>query len=112
MSRLDEFASSIPQTVADLENSFSSLQDQVTALNLKGKAVHDRWKAFLDAQQQSVAAAEAAINKLSNALPASAMPVSPITSQAANPTTALNSPADQATNRMLNVMRGHGGTVP
>jgi hypothetical protein len=77
MTKLDEFASNIAGGLSDLEDGFGKLSDRVNALKKRGASIGDRWNAWLLTQEQSVAAAENAINKISNAPVPSPLPASP-----------------------------------
>jgi hypothetical protein len=81
MGKIDEFAANCDLT--DLENAFGALSDRARAVKERGAEVKQRWADYFDEKDKSIAAAENAINKLSN-LPASteqkkALPQSPTT---------------------------------
>jgi hypothetical protein len=67
MGKIDEFAGSVNETLAGIEDDFGGLSIKAQALKDKGAEVAQRWKQHFAAQANALAAAEAAINKVSNA---------------------------------------------
>ena len=67
MGKIDEFAGSVNETLAGLEDDFGGLSIKAQALKDKGAEVTQRWKQHFADQANALAAAEAAINKVSNA---------------------------------------------
>jgi hypothetical protein len=67
MGKIDEFAGSVNETLAGLEDDFGGLSIKAQALKEKGAEVAQRWKQHFADQANALAAAEAAINKVSNA---------------------------------------------
>ena len=66
MSKLENVASRAPQILADLEARAEQLDKRLSGLDEKGRSTFARWDSHLDKQDQAVAAAEDAINRLSN----------------------------------------------
>ena len=69
MGKIDEFANGVTDTLADLETRFGGLGARAQKLKEKGETVADRWEQHFEAQAKSLAAAEDAINRLSNVPP-------------------------------------------
>ena len=80
MGTIDQFADDIPDLIAGMEKDFGDLRAR--ALLLKGRSddIKQRWNTHFDQQGSSLAAAEAAINRVSN-IP---LPSSQPSSQLAN----------------------------
>lgn len=66
MGKIDEFANGVTDTLADLEQRFGGLGAKAQALKEKGETVAGRWEQHFEAQAKSLAAAEDAINRISN----------------------------------------------
>ena len=70
MGHLDSFAEDVNETVADLNKQFELLNERKQKLKDRGAEISLRWSQHFDAQEQSLAVAEAALNRISN-VPAS-----------------------------------------
>lgn len=70
MGHLDSFAEDVNETVAMLNKSFEVLNARKQKLQERGIDIARRWSQHFDAQEASLAAAEAALNRISN-VPAS-----------------------------------------
>lgn len=70
MGHLDSFAEDVNETVATLNRSFEVLNARKQKLQERGVQIARRWSQHFDAQEASLAAAEAALNRISN-VPAS-----------------------------------------
>ena len=70
MGHLDQFAEDVNETVAMLNKSFEILNRRKQALQERGTDIARRWSQHFDSQEASLAAAEAALNRISN-VPAS-----------------------------------------
>ena len=70
MGHLDSFAEDVNDTVADLNNQFEALNARKQALRERGSEIAGRWANHFATQEASLAAAEAALNRISN-VPAS-----------------------------------------
>jgi hypothetical protein len=69
MGKLQTIAARAPKIIADLEARAGKLDDRLTALEAKGHGTFDRWEGHLSEQESAVAAAEDAVNQLSNGGP-------------------------------------------
>lgn len=66
MGKIDEFADGISETLSDLDGKFGNLSARAAVLKEKGADVAARWDQHFDGQSKAIAAAEAAINRISN----------------------------------------------
>lgn len=66
MGHLDSFAEDINDTVAMINKSFEVLNTRKQNLQERGVEIARRWSQHFDAQEASLAAAEAALNRISN----------------------------------------------
>lgn len=69
MSKLQSVAARAPKIVADLEARAEKLDSRLTAIESKGQTTFDKWDGHLNQAEEAVAAAENAINQLSNGGP-------------------------------------------
>jgi len=73
MSKLENIASRAPQIIAGLEARADELDQRLTKLDKTGQHTFNKWNDHLGNQEKAIAAAEDAINRLSNSpLPDSA----------------------------------------
>jgi hypothetical protein len=66
MGQLDQFAEDVNETVADLNKVFEGLNARKQKLKERGTEIAGKWAAHFDAQDASLTAAEAALNRISN----------------------------------------------
>jgi len=66
MGQLDQFADEVGDVIAALEKDAEALNKRKRALLDQSDEVLGRWREHFDRQENSLKAAEAAINKLSN----------------------------------------------
>lgn len=66
MGQLDQFADDVNETLADLDKQFEALNARKNALKTDGAAIAGKWANHFTAQEASIRAAEAALNRISN----------------------------------------------
>ena len=66
MGKLTSFADEVNEDLGDLEQLFSGLYDKKQLLKQRGAEVAGRWSEYFADQTKALAAAENAINRLSN----------------------------------------------
>ena len=66
MGKLTNFADEVNEDLGDLEQLFSGLYDKKQLLKQRGAEVAGRWSEYFADQTRALAAAENAINRLSN----------------------------------------------
>ena len=66
MGKLTSFADEVNEDLGDLEQLFSGLYDKKQLLKQRGAEVAGRWSEYFADQSRALAAAENAINRLSN----------------------------------------------
>lgn len=66
MGHLDSFAEDVNETIADLNRQFESLNSRKQKLKERGTEIALGWSQHFDAQEASLKAAEAALNRISN----------------------------------------------
>jgi hypothetical protein len=95
MGAIDEFGSDVNSILADLNAQFGALNDAKAKLKQRGGDIAQRWAEYFQDQAKAIAAAEAALNKVSNvplaaSSPPSVTPVSQVP-LASNPNAAISS---------------------
>jgi ABC-type transporter Mla subunit MlaD len=68
MGQLDSFAEDVNEVIADLNKQFEALNERKQRLKTNGTEIAGKWAAHFDAQDASLKAAEAALNRISNVL--------------------------------------------
>jgi hypothetical protein len=66
MSALDEFADNINDIVANHDARFRKLNERKQALQIRGDDIAAGWESYFADQEKQLAAAEAALNRISN----------------------------------------------
>ena len=87
MGKLTNFADEVNEDLGDLEQLFSGLYDKKQLLKQRGAEVAGRWSEYFADQTKALAAAENAINRLSNV---------PLSSSSGNSATQVTPPAGNA----------------
>ena len=66
VGHLESFAEDVNDTVADLNRQFETLNVRKQQLKERGTEIATRWSQHFDSQDAAMAAAEAALNRISN----------------------------------------------
>ena len=66
MGQLEQFVDNIPSVLADIERQAEKLNARAAAVKARSDDVFGRWHEHFSGKEASLAAAEAAINRLSN----------------------------------------------
>lgn len=66
MSKLNSFADEVNEDLGDLEQMFGNLYERKQLLKERGREVAGRWDEYFTEQTKALAAAENAINRISN----------------------------------------------
>lgn len=66
MGAIDEFGSDVNGIIADLNAQFKVLNDAKANLKQRGGEIAQKWAEYFTEQTKAVAAAEAALNRISN----------------------------------------------
>ena len=77
MSQLDEFADNIDDIVAGHNARFEKLNAAKRALQVRGDEIAAGWEAYFLGESKKLEAANAALNRISNAPLSSTSPVTP-----------------------------------
>lgn len=75
MGAIDDFGSDVNNIIADLNDQFKALNDAKRKLQERGNTIATKWSDYFQAQAKSIAAAEDALNRISN-VPLSSAPTS------------------------------------
>lgn len=77
MSQLDEFADNIDDIVASHNARFTKLNDAKRALQVQGDTIATGWENYFLNESKKLQAAQAALNRISNAPLSSVSPITP-----------------------------------